>query len=289
MLLPELGLFFLEQTNNTLALLDLDEGKRALETFTQLDRAARLSVHAGDPDNELNGDAGIVKGIQELQRKHDLAITTREESGERELCLLLYFSAWLQHETPDTSYCQQALTLLAPVEKISQQLTSKAGNLTKLYLLRALSAWAWKQQDKEAIALVEQYLPTVITLCNQVPRNNSGPIGFIIAYMALLNHPDAKQQWFYISNKMLSDHCYFELAIFHKLLKQDTKAIIVYKKFKQQQQRVFENMKTLQRGVELDEYNHWLKETGKRLAREKVMDIISLDLEDMQRFGFVPC
>jgi hypothetical protein len=289
MLLPELGLFFLEQTNNTLALADLDEGQRTLEIFTQLDRSARLSVHAGDLDNELNGDAGLVKGIQKLQRKQDLAMTTREESGERELCLLLYFSAWLKHETPNISYCQQALTLLAPVEEICQQLTSKAGNITKLYLLRALSAWAWQQQDKNAIALVEQYLPTIITLCNNVSRNNAAPAGFIIAYMALLDNPQAKQQWFYISNKMLSDQCYFELAIFHKLLKQDKKAIIAYKKFKQQQQRVFENMKTLQRGVELDEYSDLLEETKARLAKEKVMDIITLNLGDMQRLGFVPC
>jgi hypothetical protein len=288
-LLPELGAFFLEQTNNTLAVANLGEAQRALEAFTQLDRSARLSVHTGDPDDELNGDAGLVKCVQELQRKQDLAITTREETGERELCLLLYFSAWLKHETPNSSYYKEALTLLAPVDEICQQLSSKAGNLTKLYLLRALSAWAWQQQDKQAIALLEQYLPIIIKLCNNVARNNAAPLGFIIAYMALLHNPQAKQQWFYISNKMLSDKCYFELAIFHKLLKQNKKALIAYKKFKQQQRSVFDNMQGLKHGVEMDEYNYLLEETEERLAREKVMDIVKFDLGDMQRLGLVPC
>ena len=289
MLLPELGEFFLEQTNNTLAVADISEARRAVEVFTQLDRTARLAVHIGDPDNELNGDAGLVKCLQELQRKQDLAISTREETGERELCALLYFSAWLKHETPNASYAKEALILLAPVDEICQQLRSKEGNLTKLYLLRALSAWAWRQQDKEAITLLEQYLPTIIDLCNRATHNNAAAPGFIIAYMALLNNPLAKQQWFYISNKMLSDQCYFELAIFHKLLKQDKKAILAYKKFKQQQRNVFEQMKNLQKSVEMDEYNDLLEKTEKRLTRETLMDIVKLNLEDMQQLGFVPC
>ena len=288
MTLPELGLFFLEQSNDALASLTLDKEQRALETFTQFDRTARLFVRIGDPDNELKGDAGLIRCIYQLQQKRSLAITTRQETGERELCLLLYFSAWLKYETPNTDYCHQALILLASVDEISKELKSKTGNLTKLYLLRALSAWAWLQQDKKAIALLEAYLPTIIELCNNVQRHNTAPLGFIIAYMALLGHPLAKQQWFYIANKMLSDQCYFELALFHRLLKQDKKAIAAFKKHKQQQHRVFENMKALQQGVCMDEYQVLLQSTEERLASESVMDIVTMDLDTMQGLGFIP-
>ena len=286
--LPELGLFFHEQANATLSLLNLDEEQRALETFTQLDRGARLYVRTGDPDNELEGDAGLIRGLYELQQKRTIAIKVREETGERELCLLLFFSAWLKHQIPNPVYVQQALSLLEPVEEVCAELTSATGNLTKLYLLRALSAWAWRQNDSNAIALLEQYLPTIITLCNQTQRNNAAPLGFIIAQMALLGNPEAKQQWFFIANKMLSDQCYFELAIFHRLLGEDRKAIHAYKHHRQQQHRVFGNMKALQHSKHLEEYKTLIQQTETRLAREDVMDIMTFDLDDIQQLGFMP-
>ena len=287
--LSELGTFFLEQTNNILLSSSLDDEQRTIENFTQLDRAARLSIRTGDPDNELKGDAGLIRGLYEFQQKHAVAIHAREETGERELSQLLYYSAWLKHEKPNPSYCQQALNLLAPVKPICKELKSPIGNLNKLYLLRALAAWSWRQNDQQAIDLLEQYLPTIIELCNTVQRNNASPLGFIIAYMALLNNPHAKQQWFFIANKMLSDKCYFELAIFHRLLKQDKKAVIAYKKHQQQQQRVFENMKILDKSMFIREYKELLSITEQRLAGEDNMDIITMDLGDMQRLGFVPC
>jgi hypothetical protein len=87
---------------------------------------------------------------------------------------------------------------------------------------------------------------------------------------------------------MLSDKCYFELAIFHRLLHQDKQAIAAYRKHQQQQRHVFNNIKKLEHGLCLDEYQERLLETEERLETEEEKDIVNLDLNDIQRLGFIP-
>lgn len=95
--LPELGMFFLEYVDEYLLSSRLTEEQYANETFTQLDREARLYVAQGDRHDEAKGDAGFIQGIQILEKKRLIAIHARSQTGERELCLILYLSAWLKN------------------------------------------------------------------------------------------------------------------------------------------------------------------------------------------------
>lgn len=292
-LLPELGLFFLDHANDCLLLSSLSEEHYANESFIQLDREARLYVALGDMDNERKGEAGLIQALQKLEKKRLLAINARAQTGERELCLLLYLSAWLKNETPKKSYVTEAMLILQPVTAICQEISAKKANMNKLYLLKALATWAWLQQDTEASGLLQKYLPTLISLCKSDTTHDSSLLGAIIAYMSLMGNTAAKQQWFYMANKMLNAKCYFEVAILHSLLKEENKAQIAFKKFKQQQYRVLKHLQKLNKGIPTTEYKELLDRINTRLKKEEKHAIENIKLfsangNTLQYRGFIP-
>jgi hypothetical protein len=63
------------------------------------------------------------------------------------------------------------------------------GNHSSLYLMRALSLWAWRFDNQEAVNLLMQYADI---LQARLTKGDAGPPGFTIAYLHLYNkaHPE---------------------------------------------------------------------------------------------------
>lgn len=286
----DIGFYFLRNAHKCIHSRTVDSDQNLIEAFTQLDLEARLSARNGDPDNEEDGEAGLNKCIRKLSIKRHKALSMGYK-GRRELSLLLIFSSWIK--SPDKAYINEALNTLHEVEDITSALRKKTGNVTELYLLKGLANWAWQQQDKEAMQLLEQYKSILVRLCYQFDDQDAGPLGSIIACMCLMQQDDPilKQAWNAIADKMHGQFHYFELTIFNALLNKEKKAAVFYKEFREQQQMILNELKQLKTDILDTDFYDLINKTEMELYKQPMNDDktrFSCDLDLIRRWGLVP-
>jgi len=238
---PTLGVSLLEHTRYCLEEAALPYEIYRTEEFTLLDQEARLMARSNNAD--IYANAGLKKATMKVERKRELAQQDAQD-GQRELASLLSLATWLA--TPNSVYAETVIGLLEDVPRISEEIRHAEGNCTVLYLLRALAAWAWQQQDTTALKTVENYLPIFKEVAELKHLSDSGPIGFIMAYLSLLDNQQAQQQWPLMAAKLENDAYFFELAIFHALLNDEQESKHNYQRFSRQQQRVLRFLDKLQ-------------------------------------------
>ena len=253
---PRLGNTLLEHSRYCLeeASLPYDTYRKA--EFTLLDQEARLLARNGQSAEQMQ--VGLTKAIMKLERKRELAQQDHHD-GHRELASLLSLSTWL--DKPNKVYAEMTLARVADIKTTSEEIRQTEGNCTALYLLRALAAWAWHQNDQEAYEKVASYLPVYKEIGEMRHLGDAGPIGFIIAYLALLKNKQAQQLWPMMASKLENDAYFLELAIFHALLNDQQESKYNYRRFSRQQQRVLNYLDQLTYHGFLDnmfyrEYSH---------------------------------
>ncbi len=230
---PRLGNALLEHSRYCLeeASLPYDTYRKA--EFTLLDQEARLLARNGQSADQMQ--VGLTKAIMKLERKRELAQQDNHD-GHRELASLLSLSTWL--DKPNRVYAEMTLSMVANTKTTSEDIRQTEGNCTVLYLLRALASWAWHQNDQEAYEKVKSYLPVYKEIGEMRHLGDAGPIGFIIAYLALLRNKQAQQLWPMMASKLENDAYFLELSIFHALLNDKQESKHNYRRFSRQQQRV---------------------------------------------------
>jgi hypothetical protein len=230
---PSLGNALLEHSRYCLEEASLPYDTYRKTEFTLLDQEARLLARNGQSADQMQ--VGLTKAIMKLERKRELAQQDNQD-GHRELASLLSLSTWL--DKPNRVYAEMTLSMVADTKTISEEIRQTKGNCTALYLLRALASWAWHQNDQEAYAKVKNYLPVYKEIGEMRHLGDAGPIGFIIAYLALLNNKQAQQLWPMMASKLENDAYFLELSIFHALLNDKQESKNNYRRFSRQQQRV---------------------------------------------------
>jgi len=277
--------YFVKHTDRCIQALTGEQYEN--ESFTQLDRKARLAIRVGDVEDNEQGEAGLKQCVRKLDKKRYIS----NGNGNRELSFLLICSSWL--DVPKKSYREETLKVLEPVNDIIKAIIHQSGNIEELYLLKGLANWAWRQEDQDAIHLLKHYRSTLIALCEQTNLHDAGPLGSIIACMRLIDKEDKaiKQAWINITEKMHEQFHYFELTLFYALMDEEKKSAAYYKEFREQQETILDTLKQLEPTILGKEFYEALLLTEKNfflLPMNTEGTTLSADLDDIRRYGIVP-
>ena len=271
--------FFLNRKKECLSTKRLPVETNDFATFCLLDQKARILVrNCAEPENDKNGQYGIRKAIGLLSKKHSLSINSYNDDGLRELSTLLYLSSWL--ENIPLIYYKQAYTALENIDHISRKIKKTRGNCKELYLLRALAVWAWRKEDISAQKLLEGYSDVFIELCYLDNLADSGPLGFIIAILALMKNKTALLLWPLMTSKLECDQYYYELSFLYALLQERQASSETLTKFHQQRQGVINNLKKWKKNGLSEEFHN-----GNFISRSTIYEKHSLEADTFKNLA----
>ena len=195
---------------------DLHEDS-AWERFLLLDAQARIDLRAGDPRAAL----------QRLREKRARA-REMECDGNRELAGLHYVSAWLKPRSDDETaeWRQWAGDVRDAIERLSADDAGGQlgrGNSNDLYLLRACAAWAWRQQDTEALELLLRHREALVARIHQGSSGDVGPPGQTLAFLMLAQSDGLMVSaplpaWEEVRTALASQRYFLELAALCSLM-----------------------------------------------------------------------
>lgn len=183
----------------------------SLESYKQRDMHARLHLRCG----ELHAaDEQFRRKQQEAERRGD--------SGRRELAWRLYVAVWM---TPpvDTgaTLAAQAHAALAAIP------ADDHGNGDGHYLLRALAAWAWRQDD----AALAGELGADLRRRWPCTRSEGGPLAQACGFLYLRNRAAFATDWQRARSALESERYFLELAALHHLAGETAPARSMLDKF----------------------------------------------------------
>ena len=231
--LPKEGMLLCDRLDEYLAKQQTKQAKT--DHHKLLDRAARLALKQNRS----------YKAISKYKNKQEESIELYNETGERELAWLLYVTAFLKYkQAPD--YAKQVKNILTNEDKIRENLNKDKGNANGLYLIRALSLWAWRANDFEAVNLLKRYKDI---LCNRSTLLDTGPLNFSIIYLYLYFRQSPKSKFDLppleeVFEKLEQHRYWFELAALGSLLNEPERQRWL-RKFHQQRQGVISHLEKL--------------------------------------------
>ncbi|MDJ0807008.1 MAG: hypothetical protein QNJ78_09265 [Gammaproteobacteria bacterium] len=206
------------------------------DRFTLMDREARIALRQGQTTGA--SDEHILRAVTLFDKKRIESIANGED-GSRELAWLLYVTAWGEVQEAQ-AYADKVLAFFDDVKSVSQDISK--GNDTRLYLLRALALWAWRGRDEHAAERVDAFLDA---LSRRGFYQDTGPLGFAAAYLALYRGDKSSEQWTKMKVLMEQDRYWLELTAFGYLMSDFTATQKYLEHFQHQRRVAFEQLKKL--------------------------------------------